>query len=426
MERIFRSRWFHHFVCLAIAASVLIVYSNTFNAAFQFDDVPRIAENESLKSLANIPAILQSPRGITLATFALNYAADGLDVVGYHIVNTAIHILASIAAYFFLFFTFRALDFDGAWPRKMAAFASLLFALHPVQTQSVTYIIQRMESLSSLFYLAALLSFIGAAKAGTPLRKWALYAGTGAFYALAFYSKETSFTLPAVIVLYDICFIAKGKLGEMARRWPVYALIAALFIFFAVKTVAPVGGFGDLSAESTVTEIKSLAELSQIQDKPEATAGFKASYYITPKEYLMTQFNVLVYYIAFLAIPANQNLDYDFPRAEGLFKWPTVHEGTALNIPVFAPAISLLILLSIIALAFYLLFRSWKNPGSKGRIAAFFIFWFFIILSPTSSFIPIIDFIYEHRLYLASLGYFTVFVLSVDYASGLVFGKKDA
>ena len=105
IARFFSLKRFHLVAALIIAASVLAVYSNSFNAAFQYDDNPQIVDNDALKDLKNIPALLKGPRGVTLSTFAINYAIGGTNVFGYHVVNTAIHILASIAVYFFVFQT---------------------------------------------------------------------------------------------------------------------------------------------------------------------------------------------------------------------------------------------------------------------------------------------------------------------------------
>lgn len=413
MARFFTLRRFHLFVALIIAASILVVYSNSFNAAFQYDDNPQIVDNYALKDLKNIPALLKGPRGITLSTFAINYAVGGTNVLGYHIVNTVIHILASIAVYFFVFQTILLVKGCETVSKRVGFFSAMIFALHPVQTQAVTYIVQRMEALSSLFYVLALIFFIKGAKAATPGKRWASYSLVAVSFILGFYSKESAFTLPAIILLYDFFFLAKGRLSEMKGRWPVYAVLAALFIFFAVNTIMPLGGFGDLSAESAVGEVSAVKGAAPIVTPKEASAGFQVTY-ITPKEYLFTQFNVLLYYMVLLAVPIYQNLDYDIPKAEGLFTAPHVNDGTKLLIPMLPPFVSLLILAAIVGAALYLVKKTQSNPSSLLRVMGFFILWYFIILSPTSSFIPIIDVIYEHRVYLPSLGFFVSFVLLVD------------
>ncbi len=425
MNKIFSSRWFSLGAVLVIAASVLLAYSNTFHASFQFDDLPNIVDNPALKSLSNIGNVLLNKRGVTYATFALNYAAGGLDVFGYHAVNTAVHILNSVLIYFLLLATLTRLGWETARSRMIAFFPALLFALHPVQTQAVTYIIQRMESLSGTFYLASLMLFITGAGASTRYRRGVLYGLSALCYALGFYTKETAITLPAIVALYDFCFITESGPGEMFRkRWAAYGLLGALLVFFAITTAVTMGGFGDLSADNAGAPAldrpapsmgtTGMAQLT-VSEATAMSAGFNLKS-ISPKSYLFTEFNVLTYYFVLFLAPENQNLDYDFPVSKSLFETPKAGRGAALTIPIPPPAVSLAVLLVIIGLGAYFMAGTQKNRGSPRRVAAFFIFWFFIILSPTSSVVPIADVIYEHRVYLASAGFFTVFVLCVDAA----------
>lgn len=385
-----------------LVLAVFLVYSNTFNASFHFDDTPNIVENYQIRNLSNLPEILKGQRGFTMATFALNYAVGGLNVAGYHIVNISIHAATAVLAYFFVFLTLGSLTEDETWAKRIAAYSALLFAVHPVQTQSVTYIVQRMESLASLFYLAALLFFIKSARCSDSGKRIALYAGVAIAYILGFMSKEIAITMPAIALLYDYYFIGKGEAKGIFARIPVYAVLAVLSIIFIVVFIVPIGGFGDLSEESS----------GLAGSAPSAGFGVKG---ITPIEYLFTQFNVIVYYIALLLAPINQNLDYDFPVSRGLFEMPVVKEGTVLNIPILPPVVSLAILLAIAGAAVWLFLRYKKTGEARALVISFFVFWFFIILSPTSSFVPIIDVIFEHRLYLASLGFFVIFAVCFDW-----------
>lgn len=425
MDRLLLSRWFSPVFVLAAALFTVLIYSNSFTAAFQFDDLPIIVENTQLRDLGNLPQILTSQRGLTMATFALNYAIGGIDTTGYHAVNLAIHIINTALAYLLLLYTLRLIGSLEATARRLSALAALLFAVHPVQTQAVIYIVQRMESLTSLFYLLALLLLVWASKATTKTKRTALYAGVALSYLLAFYSKEIAYTLPAVVLLYDYCFIAKGRVAGIARKWPMYAMLAVLFAAFTVTTIVPLGGFGDLSDESAADSKYAAPKVKADLGKKELdySAGFKVST-VTPKEYLYTQFNVMVYYLGLLLYPANQNLDYDFPWARELMVAPQVAEGTVLNTPVPPPFVSLLILLGIAGAGAYMIIATRKAPESRKRAAGFFIFWYFIILSPTSSIVPIIDAIYEHRVYLPSLGFFAIFVLLVDSITARLFKSK--
>ena len=174
------------------------------------------------------------------------------------------------------------------------------------------------------------------------------------------------------------------------------------------------------------------------------SAGFNING-LSSKEYMLTQLNVITYYITLLAVPVNQNIDYDFPVATSLFKAPRAKGGTVLNYPQPPPVVSLIILIFIFCAAMYLAICSRRDfltaapphdgdgrgkagycgVRGGGAVASFFILWFFIILSPTSSFIPIIDVIFEHRLYLASLGFFVVLVMAVVNLSEWIFRLFD-
>jgi len=204
-------------------------------------------------------------------------------------------------------------------------------------------------------------------------------------------------------------------------------------VYFALVTVTPKGGFGDISDEAkresgavvAVEDSPAPAEDAapgELSGEPEAmaTAGFEIEDF-TPREYLYTQFNVMFYYMTLLVWPANQNLDYDFPVSRSLFAVPETDPGAALNIPVPPPAVSLLLLAATVLVPAFLAVRARAGRGDEaGRRRSpwlpvtFFMLWFFVLLAPTSSFVPIMDVIFEHRVYLASLGFIFSFVVLID------------
>ncbi|MBI5561008.1 MAG: hypothetical protein HY883_07020 [Deltaproteobacteria bacterium] len=410
MERLLKARWFHGAVIALLAVIVFIIYSGTLSSSFHFDDIPQIVENRQLRDLKNLPAIIAGQRGVTMATFALNYAVGGLNVRGWHAVNIVIHIINGALAYLFVFTTLSIVTKDELWSKKIAAYSALLFSVHPVQTQAVTYIVQRMESLSSLFYLLALFIFIKGSLSSAFAKRIILYTGVVLFYIIGFKAKEVAITLPAAVLLYEIYFLGtEGRRG----RLPLYAALGAFLVYFALSTVIPLGGFGDLSRELSGQSLSPPPIPPAGALAPSAGFGVQG---ISPLEYLYTQTNVIIYYISLLFFPANQNIDYDFPISRGLFETPKIKGGTVLNIPIPPPFVSIMILAFIIGLGVYLFLRSRKDRARKrGLVISFFIFWFFIILSPTSSFIPILDVIFEHRVYLASLGFFVVFAICFDW-----------
>ena len=109
IEKVFEGKRFHLIAGSLIAILTLIVYSNTFHVSFHFDDTPQIVENYQIRNLDNMLDILKDQRGLAMATFAINYAIGGLNVMGYHIVNLAIHIMNGMMVYFLVFITLRAI-----------------------------------------------------------------------------------------------------------------------------------------------------------------------------------------------------------------------------------------------------------------------------------------------------------------------------
>src|SRR3989338_9502117 len=145
----------------------VFAYLRSFSADFQFDDYATIVENPIIKHL-DIPLLWShyKVRFLTNLTFAMNYWLGGLNVFGWHLVNNLIHVLNSFLVYLLTFITFRTPKlegrFDTASQYSMALFSSLVFLVHPLQTQAVTYIVQRATSLSGLFYLGAMYFYVKA------------------------------------------------------------------------------------------------------------------------------------------------------------------------------------------------------------------------------------------------------------------------
>jgi hypothetical protein len=246
----------------------------------------------------------------------------------------------------------------------MALFCALLFGVHPVQTESVTYIITRTELLATCFYLASFLFFIKQATTG----KFRYTVAMLITATLSMGSKEWAVTLPALLLVYDYLFLAEGKLKRVLSRGYIY-LLAALPWAIVLRTLnlTSPGGAGGVGFNLV------------------STTG------ITPWTYLLTSQNVIWTYIRLLFLPINQNLDYDYEIAKTLFELPTI--------------LSFLGHVAVIALAFVLY---WKK---RWTLIPFAIGWFYIGLSPTQSFVPVVDVIFEHRVYMPSIGFFLAFIV---------------
>ncbi|MCX6142214.1 MAG: hypothetical protein NTZ35_03245, partial [Ignavibacteriales bacterium] len=232
---------------LAICAFGIAAYSNTFLGSFHFDDETSIVTNPAIRDLSNLRGIFyySATRVITYLTFALNYRVGGLDVVGYHLVNVAIHLAAALMVWLLVRQILQSPAFRETDLGKVASiiplFAALIFVLHPVQTQAVTYVAQRAASLATLFYLLSLYLY-GQARtsqvADTGKTRTA-FLFMGAFVAglLGVFSKETAFTLPFAILLYEVLFYReKGK-----TRWgfivAIVVVVAAIPLFLISKGI---------------------------------------------------------------------------------------------------------------------------------------------------------------------------------------------
>ena len=358
-----------------VVASVAAIYTGILDAPFIYDDEDFILHNDAVKDLSNFwpPA---GSRYIGFLSFALNYAIGGFDVFGFHLVNVVIHIINSVLVYFLMRLTFRAGSMNKAGVDSLTAelvsiSSALLFAAHPIQTQAVTYVTQRFASLATLFYLLSLVSYI----------RWRT-AGGRAFYAtsviaalFAMKTKEISFTLPFVVLFYELAFF--GREGFKARLVKIAPLLATALIIPVSFLFFRGGGVGADIAEAQGADFFGLSRY----------------------EYLLTQFRAVTHYIRLLFVPTGQTLLYDWPLSRSFFE-PAV-------------VLSFLFLLSVIVLALFVLYRSLKSRDGLALVASAGVLWFFITSSVESSFLPIKDLIFEHRAYLPSVGAFGAFSAGV-------------
>jgi protein O-mannosyl-transferase len=351
----------------AITVAVVAVYAGTFRVPFVFDDIPSIVANPSIWRLWPIgPILLPPPEAVTVVgrpvvnlSLAVNYAIGGNQVWGYHALNLAIH----LAAAWVLFGIVRRTLLLPSAPERLhvpatglALAAALLWALHPLQTESVTYIVQRAESIMGLLYLLTLYCAIRAAT-GDGSRGWT--AAAVAACALGMASKETMASAPLVVLLFDRTLVAGSFKEALRRRRGLYIGLAATWVVSAVLAVQSAGRGG--------------------------SAGFGLG--VTPWEYARTQFGYIVLYLRLCLWPQPLVLDYG-----------TAVATSAADIVPYAAIVVLLVAGTVMAI----LKRSWL-----GLVGA----WFFAILAPSSSVVPLAGQIAaEHRMYLPSVA---VVVLAV-------------
>lgn len=346
----------------ALIGAVTLAYWDSMSAPFVFDDVGAVENNVTIRELASWQVLSPPPDGSTTTgrpllnlSFALNYAWGELQVEGYHAMNLAFHALAGLTLFGL---TRRTLEIPvfkkrergerGSCERStLVAFSIvLLWALHPLQTESVTGIAQRSEVLCGLFYLLTLYAFVRGARQDSH-RGWLVISVVACLMGMA--CKEVMVTAPVMVFLYDRTFVAGSFSEAVRRRWRYYFALAGTWLLLVWLVVQGAGKRG-------------------------AAAG--AGLGISSWDYLLTQCEALITYLKLSFWPHPLVLDYGTGvRTIGEVWW----QG--------------LIVLSLLGLTVWALVRK--------PVLGFVGAWFFAILAPSSSVVPLVtQTIAEHRMYL--------------------------
>jgi protein O-mannosyl-transferase len=346
----------HRFIFAIIAGLGILAFGQSLSAPFYFDDYSGIVDNFFIKHFNVLHLWDYDPsRFITNLTFNLNYLGAGFNLTIWHSVNLAIHILNSFLAYRLTLLTFQTPALLGRYVKEdqwlVAVVSSLIFLLHPIQTQSVIYLVQRSTLLCGLCYLATIYFYARARTGGEDK----FYVAALAVAFLGMFTKPPFMTIPLAIGLYDLCFFGFSKTTDRKRSFIYFLLTLPLLI------------------------IPCMAWQAGIFEK-DALGALRLGEY---PAHVGTYLNSLVTFLRLLILPVNLTLDYDYPVVRGLTEFPT---------PLSLLAISGLAVAGIKA------FR--KIPW-----VTFCIFWFFISLGAHIGFFPLADVIFEHWLYLPCYGF---------------------
>ncbi|MDP3069072.1 MAG: tetratricopeptide repeat protein [Opitutaceae bacterium] len=356
-----------------IGVAAAFAYAPSFSGPFIFDDLASIPDNPTIRSLWPLGPVLSPPhensatvggRPFLNFTFALNHALGGTEVWGYHFANLVIHVTAGLALFGVLR---RALGLVPALARRadtVALFTALLWALHPLQTESVSYVVQRAESLCGLLVLITLYAFLRASASTRPLG-WSIISVAACLLGVA--TKEVAATAPLLVLLFDLTLVAGSFRAALRARGIYYAALTATWIVLAALVASTAGRGG--------------------------TAGLGVD--VTPWGYLGSQPLALTRYL-------------------GLALWPfplVIDHGGALTYSgVLATAGCAALVLGLAGATGFALVRTPR----LGLVGA----WFFIVLAPSSSVVPLLDTMFEHRMYLALAAPLLLIVLGVETLMG--------
>ena len=351
-------RFSHAFPFVALLVFVLIIYSNSFDCSFQFDDETSIWKNERVKSLSNFVSFDTwtniGGRPLSYVTLAFNYYLGDLNTTGYHWFNVLAHTIAAILVFLLtkLLIGICLKELPEKKKIYIALGAAFIFAAHPLQGMAVIYIVQRMSILAGLFYILSVLLYIKARQyhinKGLVLKTTLLYFATGLACILALLSKQNAATLPIMWWFVELYFI-RNKDQKAAKKYLIVfgGIILAGILFVVITGLLPM----------------------ETED-------------ISRWQYLISQFKILVLYFKLLLFPVGLNIDHNISVSSSLLG---IYEIIGLVLIIF---------LVFMAIRFY----------KKQRLLSFGILWFFVTMSIESSIIPITDLMMEHRIYLPMFG----------------------
>ena len=354
-----------------IALLILAAYGNSFSGALVYDDRASITENESIRHLWPLGPVLSPPaeagtggRPFANLTFALSYALSGLQPWGHHLLNILTHTLAALT----LFGVVRRTLLQPALRTRfgpdalpLAAAVAALWAVHPLGTQVVTYLSQRTESLMALCYLLTLYGFIR----GTTARPHLWHPLAVAACLLGVLSKEVIATAPLLVLLYDRTFVAGSFAGALRARWKLYAALAATWLPLAFLLI----GVGDRGVGY----------------------GLGLPWF----DYALTECRAVLLYLKL-----------------GLWPYPLIFDrGVDLVATTAAAAPFALTLAALLGATLWAL----RRRPALGFAGA----WFFLILAPTSSVVPVIQQpVAENRPYLPLAALVSLGVLALHARTG--------
>ena len=363
------ARWRLALAGVVIVLAVWAAYANSLKAPFVFYDFLAITQNPTIRHLERLGDVLSTPqyatgtigRPLVSLSLAVNYALGGYDVRGYHVFNTLVHALAALALFGLLrrtLLTPALRERFGAAALPLALAVTLLWALHPLLTESVTFVVQRNESMMGMLYLGTLYGFVRSLESATPWR-WQTFTVVLCLAGMA--TKEVMVSAPLLVLLYDRTFAAGSFAAAWHRRWKFYLALAATWLLLA----GLVAGYHERGG----------------------AAGFGRG--VSSWEYALTQCRAIILYLRLSLWPSPLVVDYGTTVVHRLGEvwWQAV------------------LLVLLVAGTFVALVR---RP-----VVGFLAFGFFAILAPSSSFIPLISqTMAEHRMYLPLAAVVTLVVLA--------------
>tara|TARA_B110000438_G_scaffold71092_1_gene71290 strand:+ start:1748 stop:3823 length:2076 start_codon:yes stop_codon:yes gene_type:complete len=357
---------------LAMVFLIWLAYGNTLQHSFHFDDIPQILEKPWIRGLDKIPDFIfsYSQRPLVILSFNINYAVSGFKEWSYHVFNITFHLLVVFLVYrlgkTIISHISQETELTDNPINKIPLLAALIFAAHPLNTQAVTYISSRSSVMATIFYLITIMLFfegVYAKKEGQIKTKYLFVVGAVISFAIGLLCKLIVISLPAILFSYHYYFISNHNIktwikGQWKRILFAVCLLASAILY---KKYFSVGGLLGASILN-----------------------------LTTWEYFLTQLGVIPFeYLRKMLFPFNLTIE---PAFQVIRDWKSI------------VLISGIFILGILSFGWIKLSSS-QRRSKKYSFEAFGIIWILITLSPSSSFIPLLDVSAEHRVYLPLVGF---------------------
>jgi tetratricopeptide (TPR) repeat protein len=383
------------FAFLLITIVTSAAYRNSFNVPFVFDDSQAIVTNRNIRhifpldneagtgSMDGPPMTTVAARPLVCLSLAINYAISADRVWSYHVVNLIIHILATLFLFGIVRRTLLRPKLRTEFSRSatlLAFISALIFAVHPLQTESVTYTIQRCESMMGLFFFATL--YFAIRGWDSPSRKLFWHALAVLSSAAGMMTKEVMVVAPLIVLFYDYLLNASPSVNSDSKSQASTASVQAHGLHTSIPLYA-----GLMLTWFILLKI-------MLSGKSQAASNLDINFLRTPPiVYLVTQGKIILYYLRLCVWPDPLCIDYNWPPA-----------GTYLEVLPYCIVLGALLYVSV-------------RACMKGYPIGFLGAWFFLILAPTSSILPITDLAFEHRMYVPLAA---VVVLAVTLAHRMI------
>jgi protein O-mannosyl-transferase len=365
------------FAFITLAAIIFIIYGNSFDCSWHFDDEPNIVDNPNLHlrefTWENIKQALYSDRNrptslyrpVACLSFAINHYFGGLNVFGYHLVNISVHFISSVFLFLFIYHTLNLPSLRLKYAHNsyfIALLAVVLWSINPIQTQAVTYIVQRMAGMAGMFYIIGMYLYLKFRTADIRYQKVLYFILCFFFTLMALGSKENAAILPLSLFVYEILLLREITAQNLRKTFLVFFVVTGTILILGFSYIYSQGG-------------NIFAFLDGYGNRP-----------FTLAQRLLTEPRIIIYYISLLLYPVSTRLN--------------VAHSIDTSSSLFHPFTTPISFIAILAAIFFAIYLAKRRP-----LISFSIIFFFLNHVIESTILPL-ELIFEHRNYIPSMFFF--------------------